>query len=85
MDNLHRVVVYHCWPFTKWLDIFLMLIEYMCWFVCRIPAVGFPALVRGHHVPVYSAQNGAVKSGVGSSETCGRKGSRKCGTKRGRK
>lgn len=55
------------------------------WFFCRIPAVGFPALVPGHHVPVHPASEPSPKSGDGSSRRRGKEGPTKRGSKRARK
>lgn len=51
-------------------------------YFCRIPAVGFPALVPGHHVPFHSAHNAPVNSGKSST---GKRGKEKSKSKRGKK
>ncbi|XP_022748488.1 bZIP transcription factor 60-like isoform X2 [Durio zibethinus] len=47
-------------------------------------AVGFPALVPGHHVPVHPANAAQVSSGGSSAGKRGKERSRKSGSKRGR-
>lgn len=66
----------------KWSDLFWFLI--IC-FPCRIPAVGFPAMVGGHHVSVRSASNALTKPRTRSNGRREKEGFRKCGSKRSRK
>ncbi|GMN34666.1 hypothetical protein TIFTF001_004815 [Ficus carica] len=52
----------------------------------KIPAVGFPALVGGPHVPVHAAGKPSTNFGSGSSgRTQGKESSRKSGSKRSRR
>lgn len=52
---------------------------------CRIPAVGFPALAPGHHVPIPPACNAPVNNGGSSTRNNGKERTRKRGSKRSRK
>ncbi|KAK3427370.1 hypothetical protein EUGRSUZ_F03612 [Eucalyptus grandis] len=51
----------------------------------EIPAVGFPALVPGHHVPVYPARVSPTVSGGSATGKCRRERSEKLGSKRNKR
>lgn len=80
------LIIIECFHFQNLL--LSKLVEFLLisaiWFRCRIPAVGFPALVGGHHVPVHSARNAPSKFGATSIGKRGKDSSRKSGSKRGR-
>lgn len=48
-----------------------------CFGNCRIPAVGFPALVHGNHRPSHSAAAQTVAAGNPRSSTTGKRRRRK--------
>lgn len=88
-----RLIFSHVWPclsaFSTW-DVYVLCnwlfgvfltsgyIRVLVGCACRIPAVGFPALVGGHHVPVHPASNS-------DERRQGKESSRKSGSKRSRR